>query len=91
MPEFQQRKSPGPKIGVFTGVWTNDYERRSTSRTPGRISTRPREGRYAASGRLAYFLDLLHPNLPLDTASASSLVAIHLACQSLRPVRARWL
>ena len=48
-------------------------------------------GRYAASGRLSYFLDLLGPSITVDTACSSSLVAVHLACQSLsqRGVRRR--
>src|SRR6202034_4059807 len=70
--------------GVFTGIWTSDYERALYEQNGGPdFYSTTGGGRYAASGRLAYFLDVRGPNLTLDTACSSSLVAIHLACQSL--------
>jgi len=36
------------------------------------------------SGRISWFYDLNGPSLTLDTACSSSMVAFHLACQSLR-------
>jgi acyl transferase domain-containing protein len=74
----------GSRTGVFIGIWSSDYEEcaRRVSSDPDFYSTTG-GGRYAASGRLAYFFDLRGPNLTIDTACSSSLVAVHLACQSL--------
>jgi acyl transferase domain-containing protein/acyl carrier protein len=78
-------KIAGTETGVFTGVWTSDYERTLYEQNGGPdFYSTTGGGRYSASGRLAYFLDLRGPSLTLDTACSSSLVAIHLACQSLR-------
>src|SRR6185312_15937225 len=79
-------KLAGTRTGVFAGVWTNDYEYYACghlSRDIG-LHAATGTGRYSASGRLAYFLDLRGPALTVDTACSSSLVAIQLACQSLR-------
>ncbi len=78
-------KMAGTRTGVFAGIWTSDYEHSvfECSREPDFYATTG-GGRYSASGRVAYFLDLRGPSLTVDTACSSSLVAIHLACQSLR-------
>src|SRR5262249_22998672 len=78
-------KLAGSRTGVFIGMWTNDYEARmygATSEIDLYVTTGG--GRYSASGRLSYVFDLRGPSLTLDTHFSSSLVAVHLACQSLR-------
>ena len=40
--------------------------------------------RTIASSRLSYQLNLLGPNMVIDTACSSSAIAIHLACQGLK-------
>ena len=39
---------------------------------------------FRSAGRISYALGLQGPNMALDAACASSLMAVHLACQSLR-------
>ncbi|ATB32462.1 type I polyketide synthase [Melittangium boletus] len=78
-------KLPRHATGVFVGMWTNDYELRMYEALPELdVHATTGGGRYAASGRLSYFLDVRGPSLTVDTACSSSLVAVHLACQSLR-------
>ena len=78
-------KMAGSQTGVYVGMWTSDYESYGfeLSRHLDFYATTG-GGRYSASGRLAYFLDLRGPSLTVDTACSSSLVAVHLACESLR-------
>ncbi|HEX7843259.1 MAG TPA: SDR family NAD(P)-dependent oxidoreductase, partial [Kofleriaceae bacterium] len=76
----------GSCTGVFVGITTSDY---------GQIIRReggealdayfPTGNAFnAAAGRLSYLLGLQGPSMAVDAACASSLVAVHLACQSLR-------
>jgi acyl transferase domain-containing protein len=75
----------GSQTGVFIGLCTVDYHR-LLYRNFARL------GPYSGTGttpcitanRLSYLLDLRGPSLSLDAACASSLVTVHLACQSLR-------
>ena len=74
----------GTTAGVYVGMWLNEYESRLFA-NPDLIDFHMTTGagRYAASGRISYFLDLLGPSVTVDTACSSSLVAVHLACQAL--------
>jgi acyl transferase domain-containing protein/NADPH:quinone reductase-like Zn-dependent oxidoreductase/acyl carrier protein len=73
------------RTGVFTGLWTTDYE--------NHIFHQPGDpefylltgcGRSTACGRLSFTFGFEGPSVSVDTACSSSMVAIHLACQSLR-------
>ena len=77
----------GSKTGVYMGVCTNDYARRHmTSGDPTRIDAYAGTGAAlsVAIGRISYLLGLQGPNIAVDTACSSALVAVHLACKSLR-------
>ncbi|MCW7540234.1 beta-ketoacyl synthase N-terminal-like domain-containing protein [Aquabacterium sp. A7-Y] len=71
--------------GVFVGLMTNDYAQLAW-REAGAINPYTGTGSSfsVACGRLSYVLGLRGPSMTVDTACSSTLVAIHLACQSLR-------
>ncbi|MCZ2392966.1 MAG: SDR family NAD(P)-dependent oxidoreductase [Chitinophagales bacterium] len=74
----------GTRTGVYAGMWSSDFEHILTqSKDDIDVYSTTGSGRYGAAGRLAYFFNLQGPTFTLDTACSTSLVAIHLACQSL--------
>ncbi len=80
-------KLKGSQTGVFIGISFDDYSRRNiNSGDLTRIDAFSSLGntRSIAAGRIAYVLGLNGPTLQLDTTCSSSLLAVHLACQSLR-------
>ena len=75
----------GKHTGVYIGVWIGDQEGRlAYDSAPFDFYKHTGSGRYFASGRVSYALGLEGPSLTLDTGCSSSLVAVHLAVQSLR-------
>jgi acyl transferase domain-containing protein len=60
----------GTRVGVFVGLWLNDYEAR-LFRDPGAIDfyMTTGSGRYSASGRVSYALGFEGPSITVDTAS----------------------
>jgi acyl transferase domain-containing protein/acyl carrier protein len=70
--------------GVFMGVSSSDYlwYHLASSEPDPYMST---GNSYSiVANRLSYVLDFRGPSLSVDTACSSALVAVHLACQSLR-------
>jgi 6-methylsalicylic acid synthase len=75
----------GTNTGVFAGVCTHDYGSRLLEDLPGiEAWTGIGAATCAIANRVSHALDLRGPSLAVDTACSASLVALHLACQSLR-------
>lgn len=73
--------------GVFVAIYINDYSKVMWSQADQtQIDTFSAIGNSlsVAAGRLSYILGLKGPSMAIDTSCSSSLVAVHLACQSLR-------
>ena len=75
----------GSPTGVFVGVGNSDYSR-LLFRERDQIDAYAGSGSSASMipGRLSYHFGLQGPSIAIDTACSASLVAVHLACQSLR-------
>jgi acyl transferase domain-containing protein/aryl carrier-like protein len=71
--------------GVFAGIGIDDYKMLQTGE-PAAIDGYTGTGHLfcVAAGRLSYVLGLQGPSMAVDTGCSSSLVTVHLACQSLR-------
>ena len=75
----------GSRSGFFVGIYSDDYRQLQVKhQTSPSIYCVAGTNFGNAAGRLAYFLDCRGPALSVDTASSSSLAAVHLACRSLR-------
>jgi acyl transferase domain-containing protein len=76
----------GSRTGVFIGICGIDYWHQLLQRNSTEIDAYLTTGNThsTASGRLSYTLGFTGPSLAIDAACASSLVSVHLACQSLR-------
>ncbi len=75
----------GSRTGAFVGVSTRDFDRRLADHWE-LADVRAATGSSGAviANRLSYALGLRGPSLSVDAACASSLAAVHLACQALR-------
>jgi 3-oxoacyl-(acyl-carrier-protein) synthase/thioesterase domain-containing protein/acyl carrier protein len=71
--------------GVFMGISSTNYAG-LLHRDPSQVGPFTNSGASAciAANRISYTLDLRGPSLAVDAACSSSLLAVHLACQSLR-------
>ncbi|MEU3661908.1 type I polyketide synthase, partial [Streptomyces sp. NPDC032940] len=72
--------------GVYLGVIADDYATLQRRRGVESIDRHSFTGlhRSLIANRVSYHLGLRGPSLTLDAGQASSLVAVHLACESLR-------
>ena len=77
----------GSKTSCFVGSFSGDYTDmlvRDPEAIPMYQCTNAGQSRAMTSNRVSYFFDLRGPSITVDTACSGSLVALHLACQSLR-------
>ena len=77
----------GSKTGVFVGVQSQSIDYYFLQLADiGNVEFQTNTGgaHSIIANRLSYFLDLRGPSFTVDTACSSSIVALHLACQSLR-------
>jgi acyl transferase domain-containing protein/NADPH:quinone reductase-like Zn-dependent oxidoreductase/SAM-dependent methyltransferase/NADP-dependent 3-hydroxy acid dehydrogenase YdfG len=76
----------GTSVGVFIGIIGEEYAQiQTTNGGIDHINAYYGSGTASsiASGRIAYILGFQGPAISIDTSCSSSLVAVHLACQSL--------
>ncbi|KAL2859922.1 putative polyketide synthase [Aspergillus lucknowensis] len=77
----------GTRTSCFVGSFNADYMDlllREPECIPMYQCTNAGQSRAMTANRVSYFFDLKGPSVTVDTACSGSLVALHLACQSLR-------
>ncbi|CAA9213207.1 MAG: Modular polyketide synthase, partial [uncultured Corynebacteriales bacterium] len=74
----------GSRAGVFVGAIWDDYADLLRRHAAVTRHTMTGSHRGMIANRLSYALGLTGPSLTVDTAQSSGLVAVHLACESLR-------
>ncbi|GAA4312774.1 hypothetical protein GCM10023086_33460 [Streptomyces venetus] len=76
----------GRDAGVFVGAMWDDYATVLHRLGPGSATQHSMTGvhRSIIANRVSYTLDLRGPSMVLDTGQSSSLVAVHMAVESLR-------
>ncbi|WP_037826876.1 SDR family NAD(P)-dependent oxidoreductase [Streptomyces sp. NRRL B-1347] len=76
----------GGDTGVFVGVMYDDYAALQDRLGEAGIGRHTMTGtrRSIIANRVSHHLGLRGPSLAVDTAQSSSLVAVHMACESLR-------
>ncbi|MFK4070360.1 beta-ketoacyl synthase N-terminal-like domain-containing protein [Streptomyces sp. NPDC029674] len=74
------------RTGVFVGAFWDDYTDVLNLHAAGAVTRHTMTGvhRSILANRISYAYHLAGPSLTVDTAQSSSLVAVHLACESLR-------
>jgi acyl transferase domain-containing protein len=74
------------QAGVFFGVMSNDYAILTHRRGVRAIDRHTAVGlaRGIIANRVSHFFGLRGPSLTIDSAQSSALVAVHMACESLR-------
>lgn len=84
-PRERLREVHDNEVGVFVGATFNNYQLvQYEAELAGAPASSINSQTFAIANRVSFTYDLRGPSLTLDTACASALNAIHLACESLR-------
>jgi myxalamid-type polyketide synthase MxaE and MxaD len=77
-------KVAGSRTAVFVGIMWNDYGKLQALDLDGLDGYSASGNAFAfAANRISFFFDLKGPSVALDVSCASSLIAVHLACESI--------
>lgn len=81
---YSVKELSGSNTGVFIGARQGDYFERINDKgiAPDAYTLMGNDSSILAA-RVSYFLNLKGPSIPIDTACSSSMVAVHIACQSI--------
>ncbi|MGD9187374.1 MAG: SDR family NAD(P)-dependent oxidoreductase [Desulfobacteraceae bacterium] len=77
-------KKKSADAGVFVGVTSNTYCFQGPNHWRSGSMPIPTSLPWSIANRVSYVFNFHGPSIPVDTACASSLTAIHMACQSIR-------
>lgn len=78
----QLQQNSGCGVGVFVGIMYYQYPWTFPSLEQAILGSNSTE--WHVANRVSHFFDLTGPSLALNSACSSSLLAIHLACESLK-------
>ncbi|HEY0844910.1 MAG TPA: amino acid adenylation domain-containing protein [Noviherbaspirillum sp.] len=83
---FTVAELKGKQVGVYVGISTDDYKNATLYQNIETLDPYAGAGTMdcTAAGRLSYYFGWEGPNLAIDTACSSSMVAMHLACRALQ-------
>ncbi len=73
----------GGRVGVFAGITKTGYQLYAMHRTHDGEPFLPYTSFGSTANRVSYVLDIHGPSMPVDTMCASSLTAIHEACEHI--------
>lgn len=76
----------GQRVAVYLGAMTDDYAFLTVRDAPAHVDHHSFTGisRAMIANRVSYAFGLRGPSMAVDSGQSSSLVAVHLACESLR-------